>query len=120
MFILAKFSDNRFLDAFRDILRDTLTATSIMTLIIIAIKRLLPTPDFIDGLFLAISLLVSLLIILWYVNIINRSILTIENTFEDSRHFNYIRYLWGVVGCFLVLFLAYTLGGTIAGVITSH
>ncbi|WP_312200594.1 hypothetical protein [Kosakonia cowanii] len=120
MRLLAEFSDDRFLDAFRDILRDTLTATSIMMILFVTIKQILPDPDFLDGIFLIMSLLFCVLIIIWYGHTINRSILVLENVFEGSRYFHRWRIIWAATGCFLVLSLAYTLGGAIAGIIRVH
>lgn len=116
----AEFSDDRFLDAFRDILRDTLTAISIMMILFVIIKKILPDPDFVDGIFLILSLLFCVLILIWYGHIINRSILVFENVFKSSRYFHRWRIVWALTGCFLVLSLAYTLGDTIAGIIRAH
>lgn len=59
----AEFSDDRFLDAFRDILRDTLTTATITVLLVITVKHLFPVPDLVDILFLLILIPVSVSIL---------------------------------------------------------
>ena len=94
----AEFSDDRFLDAFRDILRDTLTTATITVLLVITVKRMFPGPDLVDILLLFILIPVSVLILCWYIVILNRSIMTLEDTFRDSRYFKYWRALQPVLG----------------------
>lgn len=114
MRLLAEFNDNRFLDAFRDILRDTLTTATLTVLLVITVKRLFPGPDLVDVLFLLILVPVSALILCWYICILNRSIMTLEDTFRDSRYFDCWRYCLGASGVFFVFFIAYTVGSAIA------
>lgn|GEM_PF-3677433 len=104
-----EFSDNRFLDALRDILRDTLTTISIMTIIIVSAKRLIYHPDVFDIIFLILLTLVALLICCWNVYIINRSILTLESMFKESEHKVAWGYLSGVLGCVITLLLAFAI-----------
>ena len=110
----AEFSDDRFLDAFRDILRDTLTTATITVLLVITVKRLFPGPDLVDVLFLLILLPVFALILWWYRCILNRSIMTLEDMFKDSRYFDCWRHCLGASGIFFVFFIAYTVSSAIA------
>lgn len=107
----AQFSDNRFLDAVRDILRDTLTTTSIMTLIVIFGKRLCINPDILDWLYLLALIIVSLFILLWHGCIINRSVLMLISVFETSKHYKKWHYFFGVFACTIVVILAYSISG---------
>ena len=110
----AEFSDDRFLDAFRDILRDTLTTATITVLLVITVKHLFPGPDLVDILFLLILIPVSVLILCWYIGILNRSIMTLEDTFRGSRYFKCWRWCLGASGIFFVFFIAFTVGSAIA------
>lgn len=110
----AEFSDDRFLDAFRDILRDTLTTATITVLLVITVKRMFPGPDLVDILLLLILIPVFALILCWYISILNRSIMTLEDTFRDSRYFDCWRRCLGASGIFFVFLIAYTVSSAIA------
>lgn len=104
-----RFSDNLFLDALRDILRDTLTTISIMTIIVVSIKRLSSHPDMFDIIFLILLSLIALLICCWNVYIINRSILTLESMFDGSKYKWVGGYITGIFGCIITILLAFSI-----------
>lgn len=108
-----RFSDNLFLDALRDILRDTLTTISIMTIIVVSIKRLSSHPDMFDIIFLILLSLIALLICCWNVYIINRSILTLESMFDGSKYKGVGGYITGIFGCVITILLAFSISSVL-------
>lgn len=104
------FNDPHFLDAFRDLLRDTLTASAVLAMMCYAWRHISPAhgfPDYTAFFFLASG---GLLVLCWYASITFRNLLTLENACQVSPHIKVWRTILMLFTFLLVILLGLLVG----------
>ena len=107
------FNDPHFLDAFRDLLRDTLTASAVLAMMCYAWRHIVPArgiPDYTALFFLATG---GFLVLCWYASITFRNLVTLENACQMSPHIKVWRIILMLFTFLLVILLGLFFGKAI-------